>query len=116
MSGRLIYNFDKAAVPLAAWSLLGFYRGTQYYKYQYNNRLKIYEGKMKSDPKFFSYLEKPEKYYSMQFGVGIWGACLYIMPIIGFVPVLKEMYRLEINLRGLKDKQETDSYYDLLVW
>jgi len=116
MSGRIIFKFDKAGIPLAAWGLLGFYRGTQYYKYQYNSKLKYYEEKMKRDPIIFSHLEKPEKYYSLQFGLGIWGTCVYIMPIIGLVPLLKEIYRLEINLRGLKDKQETDSYYNLLVW
>ena len=116
MYNRLIYNFDKAAAPLAAWGLLGFYRGTQYYNYQYNNKLKMYEKKWRSDPIIYSHLEKPEKYYSLYFGVGIWGACVYVMPIIGFIPVLKEIYRLEINLRGLDDKKETDAYYDLLVW
>jgi len=107
---------NKAGIPLAAWGLLGFYRGTQYYQFKHNTDLKQYEEKKKLNSNHYSSLEKPVKYYSIQFAVGVWGSCVYIMPLIGFIPVIKEIYRLEINLRGIKDKQDNAAYYDLLMW
>lgn len=106
---------NKAGIPLAAWGLLGFYRGTQYYQFKHNTDLKQYEEKKKLYSTS-TYLEKPVKYYSIQFAVGVWGSCIYIMPLIGLIPVIKEIYRLEINLRGIKDKQNNEAYYNLLFW
>ena len=100
-------------LPIAAWGALGFYRGTQLYNFNYNKDLKYYETKIKSDPRLFSYLEKPTKYYTMQFGIGLLGAGLYINPVTCIFTAIKEIYRLEVNLRNLKEKKE---YYEFFFW
>ncbi len=78
---------------------LGFYRGIQYEKYRYDC--------------LNSYYKKNNKpLYGQYIGVGMRALMLYITPPIFIVYMLpKEMYRLEVNLRGLKKDFE---YYNLV--
>ena len=75
-----------------AWGSLGFTRGVQHYNYQSTKR----------NEKF---------YYSSALGFGIGGVFIYANPILVFVTVSKEIYRLEVSMRkDLQDEINTDTY------
>ena len=81
---------------ISSWSLLGFNRGMNSYDYSH-----------KKDPKKQSlYLEK-----------GLWGLCssiAYVNPVTFFLVLYKEVYRLEVQLRGLENEKNTDYYNQVL--
>ena len=52
-------------------------------------------------------------YTSAAFRGGVHGI-LYLCPILNLFIVSKEIYRLEVNLRGMKEEMDTDEYYELL--
>jgi hypothetical protein len=82
---------------ITAWSLLGFNRGMNLYNF--NNQ---------------KYLEKPTYLYSVKFLYGALGFGVYINPIFLFMTIPKEIYRLEVVLRGLEDEKKTH-YYNVLL-
>lgn len=112
-------------------SILGFYRGTQEYKYkckkdleQYNKRLEEYNKQIENDkirykdisykPSEF-YYKKPYYFYSWSLIYGLYGSGMYINPVVLPFLVAKEIYRLEINIRdGLKDLKNEEEYYKVL--
>jgi hypothetical protein len=76
-----------------SWGGLGFFRGTKSYRYQQDK-------------------DKTEKYlYLDSFGYGCCGLVLYTNPFLLPFSVYKEIYRLEINVRNLDEKN--DFYYQL---
>ena len=76
------------------WCGLGFYRGTNYYKYTYNN------------------YDKNKNYlYIDSIGWGLFGFIMYANPVGMPFFSYKELYRLEINLRKLKKNEK--EYNDL---
>ena len=82
-------------IIFSAWSALGFKRGINSYDYSYNK-----------DSRQDLYLQK-----------GIWGVTstmAYINPCTFFIVLYKEIYRLEVNLRGLEDEKKTDYYNEVL--
>ena len=84
-------------IIFSSWGALGFKRGINSYDYSYNK---------KSHIKQPLYLEK-----------GIWGltsTVAYINPCTFFFILYKEIYRLEVNLRGLEDEKKTDYYNEVL--
>jgi len=84
-------------IIFSSWSALGFKRGINSYDYSYNKKFHI---------KQHLYLEK-----------GIWGltsTIAYINPCTFFFVLYKEIYRLEVNLRGLEDEKKTDYYNEVL--
>lgn len=113
------------------WGVLGFYRGTKHYDYSYKEDMVKYNEKMteynkdmekynidvKEYPKIHyrvpQKIEKPQKYYISTLGYGLYGFSIYLLPYPGNLFFLKEMYMLEISLRGLKDEKKT-RYYNLL--
>lgn len=92
-----------------AWTCLGFRRGYLQYKYTHEQSMKKYE---ENRP----YAIKPEQFYYTNallasfFG----GAIVYINPF--FIPwtVIREIKRLEINLRGLEEEKSSPDYYRVL--
>ena len=88
------------------WVALGFYRGTRSYEYDYEKQFIEYE-------KNKEYTKPPQYLYSNCVGVGLFGIIIYANPF--FVPIIlgKEIYRLEVNLRGLEKEKDKKSYYDL---
>jgi len=80
-----------------SWCGLGFLRGMDDYKYNYN-KYKI---------------DKPYIYTNLVTN-GFLGMILYANP--AFLPFLiyKEIYRLEINLRNLENEKNSDYYKELL--
>ena len=79
------------------WGILGFNRGIDQYEY---------------DQKYDNYFKKPY-FYTDKISSGIFGFMVYVIP--SFLPfvVYKEIYRLEINLRGLEEEKSTRSYHKL---
>ncbi len=74
-----------------AVGILGFNRGLKKYDYEH--------------PIIKNYL------YTSKLCYGILGLCIYLNPAMLPFVIFKEMYRLEINVRGL---EKTNEYYDLL--
>ena len=81
----------KYAIPITLWSGLGFMRGVNYYNYS----------------------DKEPYLYSSSFMYGIFGLVIYANPILLPFTTYKEVYRLEINIRNLNEKQ--DKYYNELL-
>ena len=85
----LKYRFAKifGITSFACWNMLGFKRGLDYYDY---------------------FNDKNNYLYSISFKEGLKGVWLYtfVSPFM----VFKELYRLEVNIRGLKKDSD---YYSL---
>ena len=113
---------------LGAWSILGGYRNIQYNRYKDNQRKEQYIGELNiyktmADNQIIHYkssierLEKNIKQYnkprlivdeSVDF---IIGSFIYINPIFSFFTIPTELYRLEVNIRGLEEEKQSDRYY-----
>ncbi len=92
-------------IPLSlvtGWSILGFRRGMLQYDYRYNKNNKD------------SYGKKETYLYSTKLLTGLLGTFIYINPIFFFTIALKEIYRLEVNIRKLENEKNTNYYYELL--
>ena len=82
------------------WPALGFYRGIKSYDYNYSNN-KIYRSQTRP-----LYIDK------LLWGFG--GIFCYLNPIGGFVGLYKEVYRIEVILRGIEDEKKTRYYNEVL--
>lgn len=97
-------NISKSIkISIGMWGLLGFIRGFNSYDYNYSNN-KLYKHHEKAKQPFY-------------FDKLVWGftaTITYINP--GSLPFVlyKEIYRLEVNLRGLEDEKKTDYYNEVL--
>ena len=83
------------------WTSLGFYRGLNRYDYFYA------KSKSRSKDNDAPYL------YSNRIVDGFLGGFLYINTFFIFFTVPKEIYRLEVNLRGLEQEKNTDRYHSI---
>ena len=95
------------------WAGLGFYRGVQSYDYGYQ-----YPPKNQPAPhdKPFMYMySKALEHNIIGLFFGIAGSVVYIVPTTGVLMVSKELYRLEVNLRGLEEEKNSDFYNRLLL-
>jgi len=92
----------KKIIPLtlyASWSILGFKRGMDTYDFKYNKNHEKFNKKI--------YL------YSDKMIYGVVGMFFYILPWFCLITIPKEIYRLEVNLRGIEDEKQTDYYKGL---
>lgn len=90
----------------AAFSGLGGYRGAKSYNHTYEKRVK--NAIQKTPPHV-----PPQYYYIECVLYGTLGFVYYAVPIINIVMLVKELYRLEVNIRGLEKDKNSDDYYDL---
>jgi len=90
-------------IPIFGWPALGFKRGINSYDYNYSNN-KLYKHYEKAKHPF--YLDK------LAWGVG--GTFLYLNPCTFLFVLYKEVYRIEVNLRGIEDEKKTDYYNEVL--
>jgi hypothetical protein len=99
-------------IPCTSFGVLGFYRGINKYKYDYKNAFDRYENDCKNYPdcKF----NKPTFFYLNSFFYGTYGTLMYLNPF--YIPVFmyKELYRLEVNVRGLDEEKKERKYYEVL--
>ena len=77
------------------WGMVGFNRGIIRYEYEH-----------KHDKKSYFYIDK--------ICSGIVGLFIYINPSPFPFVIYKEIYRLEINLRGLEEKKDTQDYHNFI--
>ena len=87
-------------ISICAWPSLGLYRGLNSYDYNYSNN-KLYRSSKNLSGPF--YIDK------MCWGVA--GTVIYLNPVSFFFVLYKEIYRLEVNLKGLEDEKKT-AYYN----
>ena len=90
---------------LISWGLfstLGFYRGVMDDNYNYEQKMK------KKDT---IYIQSHPKLYCRAFGKGCLGVLFYTNPVLWVILIPKELYRLEVVLRGLEKKSD---YYELV--
>jgi len=92
-----------------AWVGLGFYRGVKFYNYKYNYKLIEYD---KEENK--KYAKKPTYFYSGCFGSAILCGFTYINPLFLPMTFSKEIYRLEVNIRGMNEEKEKPSFYEII--
>jgi len=115
---------------VTGWGILGFYRGTQHYQYNYNCDMKKYNRQMirynsdiekyKSDllkyPSIDYWkpepIDKPSKYYITNILYGFYGTGLYLFPYSAGFMVIKEIYRIENYLRNIE--VDDNKYYHTL--
>jgi hypothetical protein len=96
----------KAIIPFS-WISLGIYRGIGGYNYSHKKEYEAYKKYGKKDEKI------PEYLYSTCFFCGFIGAFVYMTPFSWPIIIPKEIYRLEVNIRGLDKEKETDKYNQL---
>jgi hypothetical protein len=82
----------------SSWTLLGFKRGLNSYDYNYDKFKSI-----KKDP--YLYISKGQQ--------GLIGIFLYINPLFLPINIYKEIYRLEVNIRGLEEEKKSE-YYNII--
>lgn len=92
----------KTAIAVySSFALLGVYRGIRSYNYDFKTYPQVGRN------------EKPYLYTGAAFRGGVYGI-LYICPILNLFIFSKEIYRLEVNLRNMKEEMENPEYYELL--
>jgi hypothetical protein len=90
-----------AIVFASSWTALGFYRGVKYYDYMYQKK------NTNKEPYLYS---KELSYQTNRIMGGLYGIFIYINPFIIFTMIPRELYRLEVDIRGLEDEKKTDDY------
>jgi hypothetical protein len=89
-------------IPILGWPVLGFNRGINSYNYHYSNN-KLYQN------------SETKKYlYTDAFMWGLGSTITYLNPFTAVIIMGKEIYRLEVNLRGLEDEKKTEYYNKVL--
>jgi len=85
-----------------SWSILGFKRGIDAYDYSFNKKYT------------YTYTYTYNYLYTTKLLCGLGGVFLYINPV--FIPLLigKEIYRAEVDIRGLEEEKKTDFYNEIL--
>lgn len=91
-------------VSWALWTGLGVYRGSKAYVYNYQKEMKN---------KSPEYIQKNPRLYIVEGVYGLMGAAFYVTPLFLPFTITKEIYRLEINMRGL---EKHESYYNLVFY
>ena len=121
-----VYSSKKLLGITSCWGILGFYRGTQEYNFHYSNDINSYNQKMicykeqiEKEKKYNSnYVPtlpvKPTYFYLSSITNGFLGSALYIFPFTTPICVIKEIYRIEINLRNLDEEKKTTFYNTIL--
>jgi len=93
------YPYSKPIFAIGLCSL-GFYRGVNAYSYRYK--------------KINKYEESPVYLYTSAYLYGFYGSIIYITPFLWPIILPKEIYRLEINLRGIDSEKGGDYYNELM--
>lgn len=96
------------ALGYISWGAVGFKRGCEIYNYEYSKHL----SRNSTEKEQQDYINNYPWLHSTQILKGISVMCLYLVPspVPGLFIIIKEINRLEINIRGLKKPHD---YYDL---
>jgi hypothetical protein len=88
---------------ITGWGLLGCKRGINSYDYKY----KKYNQKKEIQ-------ERDTYFYSTKLFYSICGIVTYVNPFLFPITIPKEIYRLEVNIRGIENEQNSDYYNELI--
>jgi hypothetical protein len=81
-------------ITICGWPILGFKRGINSYNYHHLH------------DKLSDSSENKKYFYTDAFMWGVGSTLAYLNPIFCFITIGKEIYRLEVNLRGLEDEKK----------
>jgi len=98
---------------IASWAGLGFYRGMHCYDFGHRHQ-GLNHPAPQGRPFMYEYSKALERGV-FRLCCGFAGAIVYIHPFLLFLTVPKELYRLEVNVRGLEDEKKSDFYNRLLL-
>lgn len=117
-------------IIICSWAALGFYRGAKQYSYncdveikkyaekirKYAEEIKKYDEKNKknADKPEFGMTTKPKFMTTSCIFRGFMGTALYLFPCTMPFVAYKEIYRLEMNIRGIDEDINSTNYYDLI--
>ena len=101
------------SLTTVGWTTLGFYRGCGEYNYNYNKKVEYYKKELEENRKIF-FNKKPTYWYTSKIYHGIVGGILYLCPMTIPWIIVKEIYRLEANLRNIEDEKKTE-YYNTIM-
>ena len=107
---------------IGIWTALGYYRGIKQYRFEHDKKMTTYQERMtryNKDQIMYPQLyavqpDKPTFYYCTSFLFGIAGSGIYLFPGTIVLCFCKEIYRLEINLRGLEDEKKKAHYNEVI--
>lgn len=92
---KMLTNQNLLFFTGTSWLSLGYYRGIKQYDYKYNtSKYKEYE----------TYLYSDKIYY------GLFGVIVYANVVFLPFTIYKEIYRLEVKLRGIEYEKNTEKY------
>ena len=100
-------KFKYKNVIIASWGTLGFYRGVNYFG-------ELLDPYPECDNKQYLY-SKALSQYSWNIIFGLMGTGMYLNPILCFIIVPREIYRLDVNIRGLENEKKSDYYRRILI-
>jgi hypothetical protein len=107
-------EFDKIhpniKLGLFAWGALGFYRGSKYHSMLYQKELDKHNKLLERG---IVTRKRPEQYYVGKFAYGLFTSFMYFVPGVNLFYIAKEIWRLEIFLRGLDEDTESEQYNHL---
>lgn len=93
-----------------AWGALGFYRGMKFHTCLYKKELNKYNN-LPRNKKLTC--KKPEQYYLSTCSFSLLTSVLYFVPLVNLFYVAKEIWRLEVYIRGLDEDTESERYTHL---
>lgn len=93
------FRASRIIAATVGWGSLGFYRGLNEYDYKYEQN--------KQMGRHQTYL------YSGKITGGLFGCLFYLNPFLAIFMVSKEMYRLEVNLRGMEPEKQSAKYNEI---
>jgi len=110
MLNRIMQNKLKISggTAVGCWSALGFYRGIKEYKYRYEHPSNTHN---RNEPYLIS---NTITHGSKLLVAGALGVLIYLHPIYLPFTIPKEIYRLEVCIRGLDDEKKTERYNSYL--
>ncbi len=118
----------------SSWCVLGGYRNVQYnnfekekkknrvlnnlndFKNQYNTKNlegSYYNSRLQELQKDYDEVSKPNLYVDQSVNF-IGGVFIYANPFFSPFTIEAELYRLEVNLRGLEDEKKSNRYYKVI--
>ena len=111
---KLNPNFEKIfKYTYTAFVGLGAYRGVKSYNYEYKTNMLVHNARVKEYGTHWN-SDEPKYFYGGCAIRGILGMGLYASPW-GVIMFAKEIYRLEVNLRGIESEKKSDFYNYLLL-
>ena len=92
---------------------LGAYRGVKSYNYEYKTNMLTHNERVKAYGTHWN-IDAPQYFYGGCAIRSALGMAIYASPW-GVFMFAKEIYRLEVNLRGLESEKNSETYNNLLL-